>query len=106
LIWRIRDRRVFSRLSSDGRRARAGALWCTYLLEPTASPPRVAFAIGRAVGPAVTRNLIRRRLRMLLAASELPPGSYLIGARPSAAGRSYPELAADVERLLDQVRRG
>jgi len=66
----------------------------------------VAFAIGRAVGPAVTRNLVRRRLRMLLAASELPAGWYLIGARPAAAARTYRELAADLEHLLGQVRRG
>jgi ribonuclease P protein component len=65
----------------------------------------VAFAIGRAVGPAVTRNLVRRRLRQLLAAAALPPGWYLIGARPEAAGRSFDELAADVDRLIRSITR-
>src|SRR5215210_6013981 len=48
LIWRIRDREVFRRLAAEGLRARAGVLWCTFLPDPSASPPRVAFAIGRA----------------------------------------------------------
>ena len=105
MIWRIRERSVFARLTRDGRRSRAGVLWCTALSDPTASPPRVAFAIGRAVGTAVTRNLVRRRLRQLLAAAALPPGWYLIGARPDAADRSFDELATDVERLVRSITR-
>ncbi len=72
MIWRIRERSVFARLAQDGVRARAGVLWCTFLPDPSASPPRVAFAIGRAVGPAVVRNQVRRRLRVLLAAAHEP----------------------------------
>ena len=105
MIWRIREREVFARLTRDGRRSRAGVLWCTALPDPSASPPRVAFAIGRAVGPAVTRNLVRRRLRHLLATAGLPPGWYLIGARPEVAARSFPELARDVEQLTRAIVR-
>lgn len=109
MIWRIRERSVFARLSHDGLRTRAGVLWCTFLPDPSASPPRVAFAIGRAVGPAVTRNLVRRRLRALLAEAaargSLPPGWYLIGARPDAAARSFPELSSAVEALAASVVR-
>lgn len=69
----------------------------------------MAFAIGRAVGPAVTRNLVRRRLRALLAEAaargSLPPGWYLIGARPDAAARSFPELSSAVEALAASVVR-
>jgi ribonuclease P protein component len=108
LIWRIRERSVFARLSQDGARARAGVLWCTFLPDPSASPPRVAFAIGRAVGPAVVRNQVRRRLRALLAAAPpeatLPPGWYLVGGRPSAAARTFPQLSSDVEALIASVR--
>jgi ribonuclease P protein component len=108
LIWRIRERSVFARLSHDGVRARAGVLWCTFLPDPSASPPRVAFAIGRAVGPAVVRNQVRRRLRALLGSSStttaLPPGWYLIGGRPAIAERSFPQLSSDVEALVASVR--
>jgi ribonuclease P protein component len=111
LIWRIRERSVFARLSQDGLRTRAGVLWCTFLPDPSASPPRVAFAIGRAVGPAVVRNQLRRRLRALLSMGEttpsqvLPPGWYLIGARPAAAERSFAQLTSDVEGLVRSVER-
>lgn len=100
MIWPIRDRDTFVRLARDGRRSRAGVLWCTAVLDPSLSPPRVAFAIGRAIGPAVVRNRVRRQVRAILTAIDLPPGAYLIGARPGAAERSFLELRADLERML------
>jgi ribonuclease P protein component len=83
-------------------------LWCTFVLDPLSSPPQVAFAIGRAVGPAVTRNLIRRRLRSLLSACSppLPAGLYLFGVVPDAARRSFTELSADMTKLVTRVRSG
>jgi ribonuclease P protein component len=63
----------------------------------------VAFAIGRAVGPAVVRNQVRRRLRALLSSSSLPPGAYLVGGRPELAERSWPDLSSDVAVLVERV---
>jgi ribonuclease P protein component len=64
----------------------------------------VAFAIGRAVGTAVTRNRLRRRLRALLASrASLPPGLYLFGASPSASELSSDELSAELDRLIVKV---
>lgn len=110
LIWRIRERSAFTRIASDGRRARAGVLWCTYFLDPpnTATPPRVAFAFSRAFGPAVVRNRVRRQLRAMLrlAVSDgrLPPGEYLFGGKAAAAGRSSIELQFDLNQLLANLR--
>ena len=103
MIWRIRERSAFTRLACEGRRTRAGVLWCTYLPDPNAAPPRVAYALGRAIGPAVVRNRLRRRLRALMAGASLPPGFYLLGAQAAAAQRSHDELAFDLERLLGSV---
>jgi len=68
----------------------------------------VAFALGRALGPAVVRNRVRRRLRAILldasSAGTLPPGDYLIGARPDAASRSFTELEFDLTSLLRRLR--
>jgi ribonuclease P protein component len=100
LIWRIRERSAFTRLAREGRRTRAGVLWCTYIPDPDATPPRVAYALGRAIGPAVVRNRLRRQLRALLADATLPPGLYLIGAQPIAAQRSQDELTFDLQRLV------
>ena len=62
--------------------------------DPT-EPPRVGYAIGKVVGGAVTRNLVRRRLQAALRplADDLGPGTYLVGAGPAAATASYVELA-------------
>ncbi len=109
MIWRIRERSVFTRFASNGRRARAGVLWCTYFLDPpdSSTPPRVAFAFGRAFGPAVVRNRVRRQLRAMLrsAASngQLAPGDYLFGGQPSAATRSATELQFDFNLLLKNL---
>ncbi|MEO6125089.1 MAG: ribonuclease P protein component [Ilumatobacteraceae bacterium] len=107
MIARLHGRAGFGRLARDGSRVRAGALWCTYVLDPLVSPPQVAFAIGRIVGPAVTRNLIRRRLRSLLHQQhpDLPAGLYLLGARPAAAGQSFDELMFDLAKMVRTISR-
>ena len=103
MIWRIRERSAFTRLAREGRRTRAGVLWCTYIPDPIATPPRVAYALGRAIGPAVVRNRLRRQLRELLSGASLPPGLYLLGAKPAAVQRSRVELAFDLQRLVASV---
>ncbi len=75
LIDRVRERDAFVRLRRDGVRVRTDPLWCSFVLDPDLVPPQVAFAIGRAVGPAVSRNRLRRRLRAVLANSDVPPGA-------------------------------
>jgi len=64
---------------------------------------RLAFAVGRAVGTAVTRNRVRRRLRALVAqrSARFQPGLHLVGASPSAASASFADLGADLDALLD-----
>jgi ribonuclease P protein component len=62
---------------------------------------RVAYAVGRRVGPAVVRNRVRRRLRAAVreldrSGAGLADGAYLIAVRPGAADRSYRELRADL----------
>lgn len=106
LIGRFCGRACFERVARCGSRARAGVLWCTYVLDPLVSPPQVAYAIGRAAGPAVTRNLLRRRLRSLLQRKDsvLPAGLYLFGASPGATRRSYDELTFDLDRLLSKIQ--
>jgi len=110
LIGRISARREFEQLTRHGRRARTASLWCRYLDEPGGAAPRVAFAIGRAVGPAVTRNRLRRRLRELVRAAVLsdppllPSGRLLIGAQPSAGELSFARLGSELDQLLRAVR--
>jgi ribonuclease P protein component len=107
LTDRIRGRQRFERLRRGGTRIHDTSLWCTFLSDPLISPARTAFAIGRAVGPAVRRNRLRRRLRVLLQrrarTRPLPPGLLLIGARRSAVELTFDELGAELDRLLDRL---
>jgi ribonuclease P protein component len=104
LIWRIRERDAFARLAREGARIRTSSLWCTYLPDPGADPPRLAFAVGRAVGPAVTRNRVRRRLQALLSTgTRPPPGWYLIGARPSVNELTFDQLRSELTDLVAKI---
>jgi RNase P protein component len=64
----------------------------------------VAFAIGRALGPAVVRNRLRRRLRMLLSSAALPPGWYLFGGTPAIVERSFDALRTDVATIGSTIQ--
>jgi ribonuclease P protein component len=115
---RLRRRRDFGVATRRGRRAGSATvvahLATTRAVDPAAeapheptdppAPPRVGFVVSAAVGPAVVRNRVRRRLRHLAADQlrRLPDGSLLVlRARPAAAAASSAQLAADLRSVLD-----
>jgi ribonuclease P protein component len=106
LIWRIRDRASFRALAG-GRRRRQGVLVVTVAALPAAgNPPRVAYALDRRLGPAVTRNAVRRRLRAAVREQRdglEPDHAYLIRALPGSADRSYRELSDTLRDLLAEL---
>jgi ribonuclease P protein component len=106
LIWRVRDQSSFVALAR-GRRRRAGNLEVrTAVLGSVDEPPRVAFAVGRPVGGAVTRNQVRRRLRAALRehAPGLQPGAgYLVRATHGAGQASYADLSRALRAILDEL---
>lgn len=100
-LWRVTQRATFAALRRDGHRARRGPLTVTWLApaaDDRATPPRVAFAIGRSVGGAVVRNRIRRRLRSAMGELQrqggLPEGSYLLSGDARLATLPWSELVA------------
>jgi ribonuclease P protein component len=105
LIDRIRRRDAFARLRRNGVRVRVDPLWCSFVPDPDVAPPQLAFAIGRAVGSAVERNRLRRRLRAILGSCALPPGLWLIGATPTASEHSFAQLQDTVRDLVSATRR-
>lgn len=70
----------------------------------------MAFALGRALGPAVTRNRLRRQLRALCRdldrRSELPPGLLLIGATPQAIELTFEQLEMELRSMVLQLTAG
>jgi ribonuclease P protein component len=107
LIRRIRERRAFERLSRHGTRVRSASLWCSYLHDPELEAPHVAFAIGRAVGPAVVRNRLRRRIRTVLhelsRTGDLPTCWLSIGARATATELTFDQLRDEVRRMIRRI---
>jgi ribonuclease P protein component len=72
-------------------------------------PSQVGLVVSKAVGPAVTRNRVKRRLRHLARehVSSLPGSAVLvIRALPEAASASYEELGSDLARCLERVQVG
>jgi ribonuclease P protein component len=103
LIDRIRERDAFIRLRRDGVRVRIDPLWCSFVPDSEVVPPQVAFAIGRATGSAVQRNLLRRRLRAILRGCEVPPGLLLIGASTHVNERTFAELERCLTELMHKA---
>ena len=71
-------------------------------------PARVGFVVSRAVGPAVTRNRVKRRLRELMRGylQSLPGGSLLVvRANAAAAHARQPDLAADLDLVISRLLR-
>ena len=108
MIDRVRHRQTFQRLAREGVRIRRSTLWCTWCLQPESTAPQVAYAIGRTLGPAVTRNRLRRRLRAILTEIDrrdpLPPVAMLLGATPATIKLTFDQLRHNVEQLITQIR--
>jgi ribonuclease P protein component len=107
---RLRDSEAFTRTVRSGRRA-GGAALVVHLLanEARPAPPRVGLVVSKAVGNAVVRNRVKRRLRHLTR-EHLPSLQGLSGsavlvvrALPASAGATYAELGADLDRCLARV---
>jgi ribonuclease P protein component len=87
---------------------RAGRPLVVVHLRPDAGTghARVGFVTSKAIGNAVVRNQVRRRLRHVMSSrlSALPDGALVVvRATPAAAGASSAQLADDVDRALTRL---
>src|SRR5262245_28296209 len=93
-----------------GRRA-GRALLTGYLLvreNGEARAPLVGFVVSKAVGNAVVRNKVRRRLRSVMRGylPTLPGGSLLVvRAHPQAAAAHQADLAAELDLVMERLIR-
>ena len=103
---RLTDPDSFRVAVRQGRRAGSSRLVVHLVRGDGPGPARVGFVVSKAVGPAVVRNRVKRRLRHLARESlgELPGSAVLVvRANPAAAVATYQELGADLERCLQRV---
>jgi ribonuclease P protein component len=102
---RLRRADDYATVMRRGRKAARDGLVVHLLTrdEPGATGWRAGFVVPRAVGPAVTRNRVRRRLRHLLR-DELPtlrPGTDLvIRVQPPAASSSFEQLRVHLREAV------
>ncbi len=100
---RLRRHGDFTSAVRAGQRAGRATLVVHLRHGEADAPPRAGFVVSRAVGGAVTRNRVRRRLRHLVRdrIDQLPAGSMLVvRALPAAATATYVQLAEDLAAAL------
>jgi ribonuclease P protein component len=71
-----------------------------------ARPVRVGFVVSKAVGPAVIRNRVKRRLRHLMRERTALLGDdslLVVRAMPASASASSQELGVELDRCLARV---
>ena len=104
---RLTDPEAFRRASRHGRRTSSRSLVAHLWVPGGDEPPRVGFVVSRAVGNAVVRNRVKRRLRHLVRPhlASLPASAVLIvRALPAAAAAGSKELDTDLTRCLERQR--
>ncbi|WP_329196661.1 MULTISPECIES: ribonuclease P protein component [unclassified Streptomyces] len=115
---RLRRREDFASAVRRGRRA-GRPLLVVHLRTSGATDPHVAgeidpstragFVVSKAVGNAVVRNRVKRRLRHLVRErlSQLPAGSLVVvRALPGAGDAGLDELARDLDAALQRLLGG
>ena len=90
----------FRRVIRRGRRGQHGSV-LVYVEASLSTEPRFGFVVAKTVGNAVTRNLVKRRLRAvareLLATAH---GDVVVRALPTAGDVSATQLTDDFEAAL------
>jgi ribonuclease P protein component len=105
---RLRHKSDFAAVMEHGVRAGKPLLSGRLLVRPGDDPAKVGFIVSRAVGPAVVRNKVRRRLRHLARKylRSLPGGSLLVlRANPRAATARQEDLAAELDLVIAALLR-
>jgi ribonuclease P protein component len=101
---RLRRSADFTATLRASRAARGNGLLVVHAaVGSPADQPRIGFVIPRAVGSAVTRNRVRRRLRHAARErlDQLPGGLRLVvRVLPPAATASYADLGRALDRAM------
>lgn len=103
---RLSDAESFRLAVRRGRRSGSHTVVVHLGTAPRPGTARVGFVVSKAVGNAVVRNRVKRRLRHLAGerVAELPDACLLVvRALPAASEATYAELGQDLGRCLERV---
>jgi ribonuclease P protein component len=97
---RLRRRNDFAAVYRNGR-IQSNQLLVLRFLPTDRETTRFGFVVGRAVGSAVLRNRVRRRLREAARSLDIQPGfDIVMGVRKAAAEASFQALRDALAQLL------
>ena len=104
-INRLRKRKEFSYLYNNGTAKHTAHLTLVYL--PTKHRPlKIGFSIGKKIGKAHTRNLIKRRLRAIVRekVSTLPDNYNIVFiAKTGVTDITFDSLKEEVNILIEKT---
>lgn len=100
----------FERVYKQGRRHFASHMTVFYLgrTEQEAAGPRIGFTVGKALGGAVQRNRIKRRLREAVRLNGFPPElsvDVVINPKKPARDVEFAVLQAEVAKAFQVIER-
>jgi ribonuclease P protein component len=104
---RLTSSRLFSEAVRQGRRAGTRTLVLHLAASAELDHPQVGLVVSKAVGPAVTRNRVKRRLRHLSRErlASLPGSAVLVvRALPASASATSQRLGADFDKALRRLQ--
>lgn len=105
---RLLKHALFDRVYRQGQRQFSGTMTLFYLRrEESEAGPRVGLTVPRALGGAVVRNRIKRRMRDAVrhALPQLDlPVDVVINPKKAAATLEMPQLRSEVERAFGKIR--
>ena len=98
----MRPSREIPEVVSAGKRVGNSSATLHFLPSET---NQFAIIVSKAVGSAVERNLVKRRIRSILSGLEARPSKIKAAVRvkPAAATASYQVLAADIADLVERA---
>jgi ribonuclease P protein component len=97
----------FERVYKQGRRHFSTNITVFYLRRAEGEGMRVGFTVGRALGGAVDRNRMKRRLREAVRLSRRSPGpgvDVVINPKKSVRTVEFSVLLAEVSRAFEVIR--
>ena len=101
---RLRSRERIGEIFREGGRARAGVVGARAMPHPDGT--RLAVVAGKAMGGAVVRNRLKRRLRAAMRQQHgaMPPGwDVVLMARPGLLEAKWADVMRDVATAMERV---
>jgi ribonuclease P protein component len=103
---RLRTSADFTTTVARGRRCSTRLLVVHAVIDDSSTPARAGIVVSKAVGIAVVRNRVKRRLRAVLndLGNGLRGGRIVVRALPPAAAADFTELSGDLRDCLNRLQ--